>query len=154
MEQAEKSFREYIQKNRINAEHLVFENPCRSVEEAAAAVRGSPDDFVKNLCLVDDQGNLIVAIVKGEDRASTSKVGKALDTLTPRMATPEEILEKTGFPAGGVPSFGFEATFLIDPRVMEKEVVYSGGGSEHALIKIAPGELQRVNAGRVVRIRK
>lgn len=154
MDPSEKSFRELIQEQSIDAEHLVFERSCHSVEEAAAAVNGSPDDFVKNLCMVDSEGNLIVAIVKGEDRASTTRVGKALSIAPPRMAKAEEIAAKTGFPAGGVPSFGFEATFLIDPRVMEKEVVYSGGGSERALIRVSPEELQRMNKGRVVRIRK
>ncbi|MCP4408530.1 MAG: hypothetical protein GY807_12355, partial [Gammaproteobacteria bacterium] len=68
--------------------------------------------------MIDDQGNLIVAIVKGEDRASTSRVAKALGITRPRVAEPEEILQKTGYPCGGTPSFGYPAIFLIDPRVI------------------------------------
>ena len=109
---------------------------------------------MKNICLIDKEGDLIVAIVKGEDRASTKKVGKALGIERPRTANPQEILEKTGFICGGVPSFGYSATFLIDPKVMEKEVVYSGGGSEKSLIRISPQELQKANQGQVVKIRK
>jgi prolyl-tRNA editing enzyme YbaK/EbsC (Cys-tRNA(Pro) deacylase) len=37
---------------------------------------------------------------------------------------------------------------------MEKEVVYSGGGSEKSLVRISPQELQKANQGQVVRIRK
>jgi len=65
-----------------------------------------------------------------------------------------EILEKTGYPCGGTPSFGYEAKFLIDPKVIEKGVVYSGGGSENALVKISPAEIKKANNGIVVRIRK
>ena len=49
---------------------------------------------------------------------------------------------------------GYEAIFLIDPKVMEKETVYTGGGSENSLVLISPPELQRANQGRIVRIRK
>jgi prolyl-tRNA editing enzyme YbaK/EbsC (Cys-tRNA(Pro) deacylase) len=38
--------------------------------------------------------------------------------------------------------------------MMEKEVVYSGGGSEKSLIRIPPQELQKANQGRAVRINK
>lgn len=138
----------------IRGEHLHFEQPCHSVEQAANAAQASPEDFVKNICLVDAQGNLIVAIVKGEDRASTSRVGKVLSIEAPRTATPEEILEKSGYPCGGTPSFGYEATFLVDPRVMDKEVVYTGGGSEYSLLRISTQELHKANQGQIVRVRK
>jgi prolyl-tRNA editing enzyme YbaK/EbsC (Cys-tRNA(Pro) deacylase) len=69
------------------------------------------------------------------------------------MATPDEILEKTGYPCGGTPSFGYEAMFLVDPRVMEREVVYTGGGSETSLVKIGTEELVRANHGTILRIR-
>ena len=109
---------------------------------------------VKNICLVDSDGNLVVAIVKGEDRVSTTRVGKAIGKDKPRTATPEEILERTGYPCGGTPSFGYEAVFLVDERVMEKEWVLSGGGSENSLLRIAPRELLRANGGRVEKIRR
>jgi prolyl-tRNA editing enzyme YbaK/EbsC (Cys-tRNA(Pro) deacylase) len=103
---------------------------------------------------MDAEQNLIVAIVKGEDRVSTKKVGRALGIERPKTANPQEILEKTGYICGGVPSFGYTATFLIDPKVMDKEVVYSGGGSQNSLIKISPVELQKANQGQIIRIRK
>lgn len=154
-DQYEERLKAFIREHRIKAEHLHFEQSCHSVEEAARAANAdAADDFVKNICMIDAQGALIVAIVKGEDRASTDRVAKALGIERPRTATPEEILEKTGYPCGGTPSFGYPTTFLIDPRVMEKEMVYSGGGSENALVKIAPTELQRANDGQIVRVRK
>jgi len=95
-----------------------------------------------------------VAIVKGEDRASTKKNKVKLWGLNVHGQLTRRNLEKTAFICGGVPSFGYPATFLIDPKVMEKEVVYSGGGSEKSLIRISPQELQKANQGQVVRIRK
>jgi len=71
-----------------------------------------------------------------------------------RIATPDEVFEKTGFPCGGTPSFGYQARFLIDERVTQKEVVYTGGGSENSLVKIRTSDLLKASGGQVVRIRK
>ncbi len=150
----EEKLKKFITDKGILAEHLSFKESCHSVEEAARTANVGSDDFVKNICLMDSSGNLIVAIVKGEDRASTTKVGEALGIERPRSATPDEMLKIAGYPAGGTPSFGYEAVFLIDSRVMEKDFVYSGGGSENSLVKISPQELQKANKGRVVNIRK
>ena len=150
----EKQLRTYIEEQHIQAEHLSLNQPCHTVAEAARAVNATPEDLVKNICLVDTSGHLITAIVKGEDRVSTSRIAKTLAKDTLRLATPEEILEKTGYPCGGTPSFGYQATFLIDPRVMEREIVFTGGGSETSLVKIRTEELVRANQGTIVPIRK
>ena len=154
MSEYEEKLKTFMRVNKIKGEHLSFDQSCHSVEEAARAANADTKDFVKNICLVDSQGNLIVAIVKGEDRASTKRIGKLLNAERPRTATPGEILEKTEYPCGGVPSFGYEAIFLVDPKVMEKDIVYSSGGSEKSLIRISPAELQKTNNGLIVRIRK
>ena len=145
MNEYEEKLKKFLLKNNVRGEHLIFSQSCHTVEEAAKAVNANPDDCVKNICLIDSKGRLIVAIVKGEDRVSTKRVGKALNIERPRIATPDEILEKTGYPCGGTPSFGYNAKFLIDPRVMEKDVVYTSGGSERSLLKITTKELQRAN---------
>ena len=154
MKQYEEKLQKHIEDNNIPCEYLQFEQSCHSVLEAANAAGVEPDDCVKNICLIDSEDNLIVAIVKGDDRVSTSRVGNALDISRPRIANPEEILQKTGYPCGGTPSFGFQALFLIDPVVMERDVVLSGGGSEYSLVKIVPAEMQKANNGKVVKIRK
>ncbi len=154
MEEYELKLKQFMSNNQVNGEHLSFEQSCHSVEDAAKAANCTTEDFVKNICMIDGSGNLIVAIVKGEDRASTTQVGKYLNVDRPRTATPAEIFEKTGYPCGGTPSFGYAAKFLIDPKVMEKTMVYTGGGSENSLVRISPEEMQKVNQAQVVKVRK
>lgn len=115
----------YIADHSIDCEHLVFENSCHSVAEAAETAGVSVDLLVKNICMIDQDGKLIVAIVPGMQRASTTRVGKALSTERPRTATPEEILATTGYPCGGTPSFGFEAIFLVDSQILEQDTIYT-----------------------------
>ena len=102
----------------------------------------------------DNRGDLIVAIVLADSRASTSRVAKALDIDRPRLATIDEVFIKTGYPAGGVPSFSYEAKYLVDEKVMDKKFIITGGGSEFALIKIKPKDMLMLNKGKVSRIRK
>jgi prolyl-tRNA editing enzyme YbaK/EbsC (Cys-tRNA(Pro) deacylase) len=154
MREYEEKLKAIIQEKDIKAEHLSFDRSCHSVAEAALTVGAEPEDFVKSICMVDQGGRAIVAIVKGEDRASTSRVAKALGIARPRVASREEILDLTGFPVGGTPGFGFDAVFLVDPRVLEKEVVYLGGGSDMALVRMDTSELVRANGGRIVRVRR
>lgn len=153
MSQYEEKIRTYIQEHNIEAELLTFNRSTHSVAEAAAAVGAEAEDFVKSICMIGPSGELIVAIVKGEHRASTSRVAKALGIDRPRIAKPDEMIEKSGYPAGGTPAFGYEAVFLMDPKVLEKEKVYSGGGSEQALILMSPEEMRRANGARVARVR-
>jgi prolyl-tRNA editing enzyme YbaK/EbsC (Cys-tRNA(Pro) deacylase) len=88
----------FIEENGIKAEHLIFEKSCHSVPEAAVAANTDIDNFVKNICMIDTDGNIIVAIVKGEDRASTTRVAKALGIQRPIIANEQEMLDKTGYP--------------------------------------------------------
>jgi prolyl-tRNA editing enzyme YbaK/EbsC (Cys-tRNA(Pro) deacylase) len=150
----EEKLKSFMQAKGIRGEHRVFSQSCHSVAEAAAAVRGTSADFVKNVCLVDEKARFIIAIVKGEDRVSTARVAQTLGAQKVRTASPAEVLERTGYPAGGTPSFGYEAIFLIDPKVMEREKVYTGGGSENSLVLIDPRALHQANHGQIVRIRK
>ncbi len=154
MNEYEKKLKMHIDENNVDCEHLVFQKSCHSVEEAAETAGASPEDFVKNICMSDSEGNIIVAIVKGKDRVGSKRVAKALGIERPKTALPENILQKTGYPVGGVPSFGYQAVFVVDERVMEKEFVYTGGGSPNSLVKINTAELLSANGGIVARVRK
>lgn len=104
--------------------------------------------------MIDSNNELIVAIVKGNNRASTTRVAKSLNIEKPRLANGNEIIEHTGFPPGGVPSFGFQAKFLVDPKVTNMDVIYTGGGSENSLVKINVQDLLRINQGTVIKVSK
>ncbi|MFH1520093.1 MAG: YbaK/EbsC family protein [Candidatus Micrarchaeota archaeon] len=153
MNEYEEKLKHYINLHNIKAEHLSFKESCHSVKEAAEVVNAQPTDFIKSICTVDQNGNFFVGIVKGEDKVDISKI-QNFAKLKLRIAKPDEMLEKTGYPCGGTPPFGFTAIFLIDQRVMEKEFVYGGGGSQTALLKISTKELQKANHGQIVEIKK
>ena len=145
--------RAWMQARGVAAEHLVFEASTHTVAEAAAAAGARPEDFVKSIGFLAAGGDLVVAVVLGADRASASRVGAVVGAPA-RLASPDELLARSGYPAGGTPPFGFHARFLVDERVMERPLVYAGGGSDRALVRVAPAELVRVSGGAVARVRR
>ncbi len=137
----------------LQAEHRHFGQSCHSVAEAAAAVGADASDFVKNVGLSDASGNVVICIVKGEDKVDKVAAARIAGVSKLKTAPPDLMLEKTGYPVGGTPSFGYPAVFLVDERVMAKTTVWTGGGSSHALVRIAPVDLVAANGGQVCRIR-
>ncbi len=94
----EQRLQAYLEEQHIQAEHLSLDQPRHSGAEAAYAVNTSPEESVKNIYLLDSDGQLITATVKGEDRMSVSRIAKVLQREGLRLATPAEILGKSGYP--------------------------------------------------------
>ena len=149
MDEYEKKLDEYIKKNHVEAEQLIFHQSCHSVQEAADAASAKPSDFIKSIVLIGKE--TIVAIVNGIDRVDLKKVEKIIGEKL-RMATPKEILERTGYPVGGTPCFGYKARFLLDEKVMKMEFLYGGGGSTKSLVKTTPSEIVRMTDAKIADI--
>lgn len=154
LEPQEERLKQYIEKHQIPAEHLIFATSCHTAAEAAESAGATLEDLVKNVCLVTEAGQFVVAIVKGPDRVDAGRIATLLGCKKPKHATAEAVLERTGYAVGGVPSFGYEATILIDELVMEKPWVLTGGGSDRSLVRIAPEVLLQASKGQVAVIRK
>jgi prolyl-tRNA editing enzyme YbaK/EbsC (Cys-tRNA(Pro) deacylase) len=70
----------------------------------------------------------------------------------PKMASPVVVLERTGFPAGGVSPVGHATSFpvFIDEAVMELEFAYGGGGAEEMLLRLRPTDIVALTGGVIV----
>jgi Cys-tRNA(Pro)/Cys-tRNA(Cys) deacylase len=143
----------WMREHAIDAAHLRFETSCHSVAEAATAAGVTAQDFIKTICMCTAAGEIVAVIVKGEDRADRALARAATGLTKLSIASPALMLERTGYPAGGTPPFGFDARFLIDRRVFEMPVLYGGGGSEYALVRISPAEMLRANGATVTDVR-
>lgn len=150
----EEKLKQFIQENEVESEHLVFSKPCRTVEEAAKAVGTEASDFIKSIVFSDGTDVPIVFIVCGDDRLDNRKVTELAGVKKIRMAKPDEILELTGYPLGGVPPFGFPGSFFVDGRVLDRESVFAGGGSENSLVKVPVGEIMQATGAEVVDVRE
>lgn len=121
-------FEELVRK--LGGEVIETRREVLTVMQAAEEIGVPEDQIIKTLVVITPEGPLL-AILSGRSRLN-------LEKLRGRLATPDEVRELTGFEVGEVPPIGIPLRTLIDEKVLEKDLVYGGGGSKRKLIKIAP----------------
>lgn len=133
----EKKLADYCAAKGLQCEPFYFEESTHSVAEAAKAAKCREQDLVKNICLVDEAGGLVVAIVRGDKRLDKKKLEELIGGKLV-FCTPEQVLSLTGFPAGGVPSLGLvgRGRIFVDSLVAQRDFVLGGGGSARALARV------------------
>ena len=144
---------EFMRQNNIPGEILHLDVPTPTVESAAAAVGSDPESIVKSL-LFSFNENLVLAITCGPthiDRralAAHFQVGRK----KVKLADPQTVWDATGYQVGAMPPFGHYAPLntLIDQRVLEKDEIYAGGGSDQTLLRITPGTILTVTQAQVL----
>ena len=144
---------EFMQQNHIPGEILHLDVPTPTVESAASAVGSDPESIVKSL-LFKINADLVLAITCGPahiDRraiAAHFQVGRK----KVKLADPQTVLEATGYQVGAMPPFGHYKPLrtLIDQRVLEKDEIYAGGGSDQALLRLQPETILTVTQAEVL----
>ncbi|RLF94490.1 hypothetical protein DRN45_03285 [Thermococci archaeon] len=123
-----------------DTEFIEFKEKVRTVKQAEELLGISSREIIKSLVMIGDEP--ILCIIPGNKSIDFKKLRKFCENI--RLATEEEVLNITGYKVGGVPPI-LDIKVLIDKRVMNKEYVYGGGGSEHALLKIKPQDIVKIN---------
>jgi Cys-tRNA(Pro) deacylase len=118
---------------------------------AARAVGAEIAEIVKSLVFECD-GRYVLALVPGDRRADPKKIAAAAGCGAARIASPAQVLDATGFAAGGVAPFPLRrvATVLLDQTLLAHERVWIGAGTERHLASIEPGELARLAQARTI----
>ena len=155
----EEKLRDYIRKNHIKAEQIFFENLVDHKENVLKTIKEKEinfNDIIKTIIFIDlnknlEYGNAVVAIVPANSRVNKDKLQKVSNSKV-KIAGAEEVLILTGYPTGGVPPFGFKGKFYLDKILINKNVVYAGGGSIRTLIKTSIKEILKANKSEIVDI--
>ncbi|MGD2155303.1 MAG: EthD family reductase [Anaerolineales bacterium] len=137
----------YMQAHEIQGEILQMDAPTPTVTTAAQAVGASPEQIVKTLLFIVDDKEGVLAITCGTVTVDRRVIAGLYDVGRKKvsLASPEKVLEMTGYPVGTVPPFGLHQSLraLMDPRVLEHEQVYAGGGSKRTLVRTSPEDILR-----------
>jgi prolyl-tRNA editing enzyme YbaK/EbsC (Cys-tRNA(Pro) deacylase) len=139
----------YLRESGAEARIHEFPEGTPTAADAAAAVGCAVDRIVKSLVLLCD-GKPVVALVPGDRRGDTGKIGKAVGASSVRVAKAHEVEDATGFAPGAVAPFPLPK---VDDVLMERELfrhhlVWAGAGSPRHIVGMAPGELARVARAR------
>jgi len=135
--------KELLDKNKIIYEHVTHEHVHRS--EDAAKIRGTNlEEAAKAIILkVEKKGEngkfyiIIQVVIGGDQRIDLKKLRVLFGSRDIALASPEEVLEKTGCTIGSVPPFGglFNIPVYMDNGLLEKErIVFSAGTHTDSII--------------------
>jgi prolyl-tRNA editing enzyme YbaK/EbsC (Cys-tRNA(Pro) deacylase) len=118
---------------------IEFDEPVRTVEEAGRKV--SADRIIKSIVLVGSDKKPILAILPARNRISYKKIKTLLNLKDVRLAKPDEVLEHSGYPVGGVPPFNKINRVLLDPTVQRNARSIAGGGDPDKLVELETRDL-------------
>jgi prolyl-tRNA editing enzyme YbaK/EbsC (Cys-tRNA(Pro) deacylase) len=112
-----------------------------TVAEAARALGVEPGRIAKTLA-VRVGAEVFLLVTRGDARLDNRKT-KDRFGARPRMLGPEETLERTGHPVGGVCPFGLASPLpvYLDVSLRDFEIVYPAAGSLTSSVEISPERL-------------
>ena len=128
----------------ITVEPVRYPDGTRTAVDAAASVGCDVSQIVKSLVVVGPDGPAL-ALTAGHHRVDLELLSVVLGGPT-RMSDANEAREATGFTIGGTPPFGHPSPIrtVLDPSLLDHEVVYAAAGTADSCFPIAPDVLQRV----------
>lgn len=121
---------------------LAHERPIRTVRDAEGIF-----DLAKAApvyVLEHGAGLLAVILSASRGRPDVPALTQALGLAALRMAAPAA-LRAAGMEPGSVPLVGHGLSCVFDGRLLEHEYIYGGAGHPLHTLRIAPGDVARVN---------
>jgi len=138
----------------INAEIIRLQpNQAKTSASAAQAVGCSLAQIAKNIVLAGSR--LYLVVLSGDKKVDLEKVSSAVGERV-SLASPQLVLERLGYPVGGVPPFAHSEPIkiVVDRSVMRFDEVFTSGGSEDTLMRISVSELLKHTGGQVEDVSK
>ena len=125
--QYEEKLFKHIKENNIKAEQIFFEELVDHKENVLKTIKEKEinfKDIVKTIVFIDlnkelEYGNSVIGIVSSEARVNKEKLRKMSNSKV-KIASADQVLILTSYPAGGVPPFGFKARFYLDETLKNK----------------------------------
>jgi Cys-tRNA(Pro) deacylase len=126
----------------ITTEIREFSDATRTAQQAAEALGVSVGAIVKSLCFVAD-GEPVMALVSGSNRADLHKLQRALGASSVTRASADVVRAATGYAIGGVPPIGHARALqmLLDRDLMNYDEVWAAAGTPHSVFRIEPARL-------------
>ncbi len=120
---------------------IVFDEPVKTVEEAARKV--DVDRIVKSIVMVDSNQRPLLVILPASNRISHKKVKAQLSVKDVRLAREAEVLAYSGYPVGGVPPFNRVKRAYLDRGVLRNNTSIVGGGDVNKLVELRTSDILR-----------
>jgi Cys-tRNA(Pro) deacylase len=145
---------EYLRTIAPNLQPLTLQERTSTVEEAAKALGVENGQIAKSILF--KAGETFGLFVTAGDVKVDLKIVKSLLNGKPKMATPEEVEEVTGYQVGGVCPFALRKSvpIFLDTSMRRFPVVYTAAGTHNSALPITFEQLQTITKGTEVEIAK
>lgn len=142
--------RKFFIENGLPYEIREFDVSTETVELAARALGVEPPLIAKTLAFKVKERKVLV-VAAGDARIDNKKF-KEQFLAKGKMLSPEEVLEATGHPVGGVCPFGLtqEIEIYLDTGLKAFEKVYPAAGSKNSCVEMTPEDLCRITGAQWV----
>lgn len=146
----------YLTQREIPFERLIFPADTeKGASNVADALGFRPSQMVKTLIFETDKDERVLVMLGGDKNAVSGYLKKAIGSRNIRLASPEIVVEVTGYGIGSIPPFhwqppGFRS--LLDASLMEEPVLGVGAGVWGEEIMIAPTDLVSAIGATVVNL--
>ena len=139
---SQESLLKSLEEKGVAHELITFKESVKDSKSSATASKLDLSKIVKTVLFLNKDGVVCSAIIRSTERVSKSKVKSVLDTSKLELIKFDDVIKHVGFPAGGVPPFGYDALFVVDSALGDDEVVLVGGGTIHSLLKLKIGDIK------------
>ena len=137
-----KEVREYFKGVGLEDRIVIFDKSTATAPLAAQALGCEESRIAKSITFKDKEGGAIMIVTSGVKKIDSKKF-KSVFGAKPKMLTPEEVVELTGYHVGGVCPFLVRegCKVYIDESLKEFDFVYPACGSDNSTIKLSISEL-------------
>jgi prolyl-tRNA editing enzyme YbaK/EbsC (Cys-tRNA(Pro) deacylase) len=142
---------DFIREHGLQAEIVSPGAHMATVDTAAAAMKAAPAQIFKSILFQAKKGDCVMVIACGNGRVDLKRVQAITGLQGLKLAKPDVVYAKTGYPAGGTPPVGHREKFpvIVDTRVATQEWGYAGGGQPEFLVRIKSSDIIRLNGATV-----
>jgi Cys-tRNA(Pro)/Cys-tRNA(Cys) deacylase len=142
---------DFILEHDLQAEIIAPGPHMPTVDAAAAAVGVALEQIFKSILFQAKHGQFLMVIACGNGRVDLQRVQKITGFQGLKLAKPDVVFAKTGYPAGGTPPVGHREKFpvIVDTRVASQEWGYAGGGQSEFLVQIKSADIIRLTEAAV-----
>lgn len=135
------SVREWLATHAPDLKLIEVDGTTATVDTAAVALGVEPGQIAKTLAVRAGE-HLFLLVARGNARLDNRKCKDEFGAR-PRMLGPEETLEVTGHPVGGVCPFGLKAPLPVyfDRSLQAFDLVYPAGGSLNTSVQVTTERL-------------
>ena len=144
----------YLAEHEVDHDVVAPGVPMPTVPAAAAAIGVGVEQILKTLLFQDRDGGFVVAIACGTGRVDRGRLAAASGSGKLRVADAQDVLQVTGYPAGGVAPLALppQLPVIVDTAVMRLPVAWGGAGREELLLRVTPADIVRLNQAAVAEI--